>query len=152
MIKELTMSCLFIFISISTTFSQYQAKTDLKNRGIAKIIENDQVLAKSFREEAVYTIEYLNQLELELKGYASFSFEEKGSTAEKIYKLVSGRFKEKSPQPVSFTTLKGVIRFEYGLSEADSIVVRLAQYNLNKTIEAYSIYLTKANLKQLFDQ
>ena len=62
MIKELTMSCLFIFISISTTFSQYQAKTDLKNRGIAKIIENDQVLAKSFREEAVYTIEYLNQL------------------------------------------------------------------------------------------
>jgi len=152
MIKNLVISCLFIFLSISSTFSQHQTKPDLKNTGIAKIIEDDEVLAKSFREGGVYTIEYLNQLELELKGYASFSFEEKGSTATKIYNLIIGKFDDDSPQPVSFSTPKGTIRFEYGLSETDSVWVRLAQYGLNQKLEAYSVYLTPVHLKKLLDQ
>lgn len=151
MLKELTISCLFILLS-STIFSQDQTKTDLKNRGIAKIIKNDQVLVKSFKQGAVYTIEYLNQLEPELKGYASFSFEDKGNTPKKIYKLVTRRFSEESPQPVSFTTPKGTIKFEYGLSETDSVWVRLAQYGLKKRLEAYSVYLTPGHLKQLLEQ
>jgi len=152
MIKKLTISCLFILLSIGTIFSQNQTKTDLNNRGIAKIIKNNQVLAKSFKQGAVYTIEYLNQLEPELKGYASFSFKEKGNTSEKIYKLVTRGFHEESPQPVSFTTPKGTIKFEYGLSETDSVWIRLAQYDVNNRLEAYSVYLSPEHLKQLLEQ
>ena len=152
MIKELSISCLFILLSISPILSQGQTKTDLNNRGIAKIIEDYVVLAKSFKQGAVYTIAYLNQLEPELKGYASFSFEEKGNTATKIYNLVRGRFNEETPQPVSFTTPKGTIKFEYGLTETDSVWVRLAQYDVNNRLEAYSVYLSPEHLKQLLEQ
>ena len=152
MIKGLSISCLFILLISSTTFSQIQNKTDFNNRGIAKIIKNDQVLAKSFKQGAVYTIAYLNQLEPELKGYASFSFEVKGNTATKIYNLVSGGFNKEKPQPVSFTTPKGTIKFEYGLSETDSVWVRLAQYDVNNRLEAYSVYLSPEHLKQLLEQ
>ncbi|MBQ52317.1 MAG: hypothetical protein CMF35_11645 [Leeuwenhoekiella sp.] len=152
MIRGLTIACLLILFSTSIAFSQDQAKPDLNNRGIAKIIEDDVVLAKSFKQGAVYTIAYLNQLEPELKGYASFSFEEKGNTAEKIYNLVRGRFNEETPQPVSFTTPKGTIKFEYGLSETDSVWVRLAQYDVNNRLEAYSVYLSPEHLKQLLEQ
>jgi len=152
MIKGLTISCLFILLSSSTIFSQDQTKTDLNNTGIAKIIEDDVVLARSFKEGSIYTIEYLNQQQPELKGYASFSFKEKGNTAKKIYNLVRGRFHEESPQPVSFTTPKGTIKFEYGLSETDSVWVRLAQYDVNNRLEAYSVYLSPEHLKQLLEQ
>ncbi|UBZ10922.1 hypothetical protein LDL79_02110 [Leeuwenhoekiella palythoae] len=152
MIRGLTIACLLILFSTSIAFSQDQAKPDLNNRGIAKIIEDDVVLAKSFKQGAVNTIAYLNQLEPELKGYASFSFEEKGNTAEKIYNLVRGRFHEESPQPISFTSPKGTIKFEYGLSETDSVWVRLAQYDVNNRLEAYSVYLSPEHLKQLLEQ
>ena len=87
-----------------------------------------------------------------MKQYASFSFEEKGNTAEKIYNLVRGGGNEESPQPVTFTTPKGTIKFEYGLTETDSVCVRLAQYDVNNRLEAYSVYLSPVHLKQLLEQ
>jgi len=151
-LKELSISCLLILLSITSIFSQDQTKTDLNNKGIAKIIKDDAVLAKSFKQGAVYTIAYLNQLAPELQGYASFSFEEKGNMATKIYNLVSGGFNKEKPQPVSFTTPKGTIKFEYGLSETDSVWVRLAQYDVDSRLEAYSVYLSPEHLKQLLEQ
>ncbi len=150
--KQLTISCILLFSVSSITFSQNRTESDSLKYGIAKIIEGDVLLAKSFKQGAVYTIAYLNQLEPELKGYASFSFEEKGNTAKKIYNLVSKKFNEESPQPVSFTTPKGTIKFEYGLSETDSVWVRLAQYDVNNRLEAYSKYLSPKHLKQLLEQ
>ena len=150
--KQLTISCILLFSVSSITFSQNRTESDSLKYGIAKIIEGDVLLAKSFKQGAVYTIAYLNQLEPELKGYASFSFEEKGNTATKIYNLVRGRFNEETPQPVSFTTPKGTIKFEYGLTETDSVWVRLAQYDVNNRLEAYSVYLSPEHLKQLLEQ
>ena len=77
--KQLTISCILFFSVSSITFSQNLTESDSLKYGIAKIIKNDEVLAESFKQGAVYTIAYLNQLEPELKGYASFSFEEKGT-------------------------------------------------------------------------
>lgn len=150
--KQLTISCILLFSVSSITFSQNLTESDSLKYGIAKIIKNDEVLAESFKQGAVYTIAYLNQLEPELKGYASFSFEEKGNMATKIYNLVSRGFNKKKPQPVSFTTPKGTIRFEYGQSETDSVWVRLAQYDVNNRLEANSKYLSPEHIKQLLEQ
>jgi hypothetical protein len=132
--------------------AQFTPTSNTNLKGIAKILDDTTVLAKSFKEGNVYTIAYLNQLAPDLQGYASFSFKEKGNTAKKIYNLVRGRFHEESPQPVSFTTPKGTIKFEYGLSETDSVWVRLAQYDVNNRLEAYSVYLSPEHLKQLLEQ
>jgi len=147
-----TISCILIFLSVGTTFSQNFTTSEKNITGIVKIIKDDQIVAKSFKQGTVYTIEYLNQLDPHLKSYASFSFNEQGDTTVKIYRLVSRKFKERSLQPVSFTTPSGIIRFEYGLTEADSIVVRLAQYNLQEILQAHSLYFNRSDLNSLFDQ
>lgn len=134
------------------SFAQFTPVTTHTRQGIAKIIEGQQVLVKSFKEGNVFTIEYLNFQKPYMKQYASFSFEEKGNTAEKIYNLVRGGGNEESPQPVTFTTPKGTIKFEYGLTETDSVCVRLAQYDVNNRLEAYSVYLSPVHLKQLLEQ
>lgn len=133
--------------------AQFTPVTATPTRGIAKIVEGEVVLVKSFKVGDVFTIEYLNQQKPYMKQYASFSFEDLNGKAAQFYEALLSGFSRINPTPLVFTTGKGSIVFEYGFADPGKVThLRLAQYDLQNRIEAFSVNLNREQLKQVFGQ
>ena len=133
--------------------AQFTPVSATPTQGIAKIVEGEVVLVKSFKVGDVFTIEYLNQQKPYMKQYASFSFEDLNGKAKQFYEALLSGFKQPSPTPLVFNTGKGSIVFEYGFAEPGKVTyVRLAQYDEQNRIAAFSVNLNGEHLKQVFGQ
>lgn len=133
--------------------AQFTPVSATPTQGIAKIVEGEVVLVKSFKAGEVFTIEYLNQQKLYIKQYASFSFEDLNGKAAEFYETLLNGFNQTNPKPLVFTTRKGSIAFEYVFAETGKVNhIRLAQYDLQNRIEAFSVNLSREQLKQVFRQ
>lgn len=133
--------------------AQFTPVSATPTQGIAKIVEGEVVLVKSFKVGEVFTIEYLNQQKPYMKQYASFSFEDLNGKASEFYETLLNGFNETNPKPLVFTTRKGSIAFEYGLDKPGKVAhIRLAQYDLQNRLEAFSVNLIPEQLKQVFGQ
>ncbi|WP_370174358.1 hypothetical protein [Leeuwenhoekiella palythoae] len=140
-----------IFAIVITAQAQYTPVVEPSRQGIVKIIQDQTVLARSYKEVNIFTIEYLNQQQPELKGYASFSFEDVNGMATLFYQRILNGFEETNPLPLVFNTPKGSIRFEYAFNKPGDIThVRLAQYDQQQQLQAYSVLFDRKHLKQLF--
>lgn len=140
-----------IFAIVITARAQYTPVAEPSRQGIAKIIQYQTVLARSFKEGNIFTIEYLDQHQPELRGYASFSFEDVNGKTTLFYERILKGFEETNPQPLVFNTPKGSIGFEYAFNESGTITsVRLAQYDLQHQLIAYSVLFDHEHIKHLF--
>ena len=101
-----------IFAIVITAQAQYTPVAEPSRLGIAKIIQDKTILARSFKEGSIYTVEYLNQQHPELRGYASFSFDDVNGKATQFYQRILKGFEETNPLPLVFNTPKGSIRFD----------------------------------------
>ena len=133
--------------------AQFTPVSATPTQGIAKIVAGEVVLVKSFKVGDVFTIEYLNQQKPYMKQYASFSFEDLNGKAAQFYEALLTGFNQTKSKPMVFTTGKGSIVFEYGFTENGRVThLRLAQYDSQNRIAAFSVNLNQEQLKQVFGQ